>query len=126
MLSQLLLYFAAPPASCVKTFFGLPVWYRYLPDERFVNPAGEAVCEIYNFQPSDIPLIGLAVVDIALRIAALIAVGYVIYGGIQYVVSQGAPDATKKARQTIINALVGLVLAMLATGMVAFIGSRVG
>jgi hypothetical protein len=55
-----------------------------------------------------------------------VAVGYVIYGGIQYVTSQGSPDATKKAQQTIINALIGVVLAVLAASIVAFIGNRFG
>ena len=71
-------------------------------------------------------LIGLAILDDLIRIAALVAVGFVIYGGIQYVTSQGSPDQTKQAQQTIINALIGLVLAILASSIVAFIGNRLG
>jgi hypothetical protein len=71
-------------------------------------------------------LIGLAILDDLIRIAALVAVGYVIYGGIQYVTSQGSPDATGKAQQTIINALIGVVLATLAASIVNLIGTRLG
>jgi hypothetical protein len=83
-------------------------------------------CEVQNFGIKDLPLIGLAAVDIALRIAAFIAVGYVIYGGVQFVAAQGETDRTKKARQTVINALIGLVIALMSTAIVAFIGKRIG
>jgi len=108
-------------ATCAHppNFFGFPVWYRYLSQ---ANVAGN--CEITNFQISDIPLVALALVEIALRVAALVAVGYIMYGGIQFVVAQGESDKTKKARQTVINALIGLVIALSATAIVAFIGSR--
>ena len=68
-------------------------------------------------------LIALALLDDLIRIAALVAVGYVIYGGIQYSTSQGSPDATKKAQSTIINALIGVSMAVLAASIVAFIGN---
>lgn len=84
-------------------------------------------CEIApGFKIQDLSLIALALVDIALRVAAIVAVGYVVYGGVQFVVAQGETDKTKRARQTIINALIGLVIAMISTGLVAFVGTRIG
>lgn len=127
LLSPLTQTFAA---ACGKpTFLGLIPWYQYLTvtKDQVTND-----CRITNFDQttqvlgghSPFLLIGLAIVDDLIRIAALVAVGFVIYGGIQYVTSQGSPDATTKARETIINALVGLVLAILAASIVAFIGSK--
>lgn len=120
MISDLLSRFAA---SCdlQPGFFDFPTWYKYLEKQTIDNQ-----CEIVNFGIEDIPLVGLALVDIALRIAALIAVGYVVYGGVQFVTSQGEADKSKKARQTIINALIGLVIALLSAAIVAFIGRRIG
>jgi len=120
MISDLLSRFAAA-CGVQPTFFNFPTWYKYLEKETIDNQ-----CEIVNFGIDDIPLVALALVDIALRIAALIAVGYVIYGGVQFVTSQGEADKAKKARQTIINALIGLVIALLAVGIVNFIGTRIG
>jgi len=121
MLSSLLSNFAA---GCTGgSFFGLPTWYKYL--NTAVDPLTKH-CEVQNFGIKDLPLIGLAAVDIALRIAAFIAVGYVIYGGVQFVAAQGETDRTKKARQTVINALIGLVIALMSTAIVAFIGKRIG
>jgi len=71
-------------------------------------------------------LIVLAVAEDLIRVAALVAVGYIMYGGIQYMTSGGSPDATKKAQNTIINSLIGLVIAILATSIVSFIGHQLG
>jgi hypothetical protein len=75
---------------------------------------------------SPILLIVLAILDDLIRVAALIALGFIIFGGIRYVTSQGAPEDTKEARQTIINALIGLTIALVAVALVSFIGAKLG
>jgi hypothetical protein len=121
MFATIFQLFAGPAANCTTSFFGIPTWYAYLPAADFQQ------CLVDNFNfPGDLTYIALAAVDIALHIAGLIAVAYVIYGGIQYVVSQGEPDKTKGARNTITNALIGLVLAGVAVAIVNFIGNQLG
>jgi hypothetical protein len=121
ILPALLSRFAGPGTSCTTNFFGIPTWYAYLPPGDFKG------CSVINFNfPGDFTYIGLAAVDIALYISGMVAVFYVIYGGIQYVVSQGEPDKTRGAKSTITNALVGLVLAGVAISLVGFIGSQIG
>ena len=105
-----------------KTFLGLLPWYHYLP----LN----ANCEIQNFTilgtNSSIILILLAIIDDLLRIAGLVAFGFIIYGGIRYITSQGSPDQTSKAMSTILNAVGGLVIALVAIGVVSYLGNRLG
>lgn len=110
------------------SFLGLVPWYNYLDVSR--DLAG--VCVVKNFQilpngsaQSDIPLVLLALVDSALRLAGLIAIGYIIYGGIQYVISQGKPDATAKAQTTIFNSLIGLVIAISALAIIMFLAGSI-
>jgi hypothetical protein len=123
MLQTLLSLFAAGCGS-TPNFFNFPTWYKYI---TLVQDPVTKRCEIPStFKIEDFGLIGLALVDIAFRIAALVAVAYVIYGGIEFVTAQGEPEKTKKARQTIINALVGLVIALMSAGVVSFIGTRIG
>ena len=98
----------------------LPTWYKYLNTNS--DPNGGCSVE-FNF-PADLAGIGLAVVEILLRIGALVAVAYVIYGGFMYITSQGEPDKAKNARQAILNAIIGLVLTLLATGIVSFLGRQ--
>ncbi len=127
MLGGLLSLFAY--GTCAqKAFFGLPVWYKYLADagKVAVDPI-TGRCEIsVALTVPDLSLIALAVVEILLRIAALVTVGYIVWGGIQFIVAQGDTGRTTKARQTIINALIGLIIALISTGLVNFVGSRVG
>ena len=114
-------------SECPKPrFFGLVPWYEYL---KLNNK-----CDItsFNILPdgssvhSDIPLVLLAIVDDLLRIAGLVAVGFVIYGGIEYILSQGNPDGTAKAQTTLLNALIGLAIAMTAVVAVGFLGGKLG
>ncbi|HSX43629.1 MAG TPA: hypothetical protein VLF59_06125 [Candidatus Saccharimonadales bacterium] len=111
--------------SCSKSFLGLETWFHFLPAKDFNSD-----CSMTSFDAlgtgSGFLLIAMAILDDLLRIAAYVAVGYVIYGGITYITSQGAPDQTKKAQQTIINALIGLATALIAAAIVSFIGNRLG
>jgi hypothetical protein len=114
--------FAAAPSNCYKTFFGLKPWYYYLNLDKN--------CEIQNFtflgSGSGILLILLAIIDDLLRIAGLVAVGFVIYAGIRYVTSQGSPVETGNALSSLIDALIGLVISMMAIRLLAFIGNKFG
>lgn len=107
---------AATAANCRPTaagFLDFPTWYKYL-DPKFENGA----CELDFDIKEDIGKVALAVFEIILRIAALVAVGFVIYGGFQYLISQGEPDKIKGARTTIMNSIIGLVITISATALV--------
>lgn len=120
----------APACDASAGFLGIPPWYKYLK----VNDDGNGNCtvELAKKPGTDrtdltaaVTRILLAVFEIILRIAGIIAVIFVVYGGIQYTLSQGEPDRTKGARTTIINALVGLAIAISATAIVNLIGNNI-
>jgi hypothetical protein len=114
-------YFGA--STCSHSFFGIPPWYKYL----LAAGKMDGNCQVTNLKiPDDLSLVALGIVDILLRLAGLIAVGYIIYGGIQYVTSQGEPDRTKRAQGTIVNALIGLAITIVSVAVVSFIGNVVG
>lgn len=114
-------------------FFGFPTWYKYLGGER----TGELVdgtrkCEVAfslmkddKFNGGDLLLVAISIVDMLIRLVALVAVFFVMYGGIRYITSQGSPDGTKAAQGTIMNALIGLAIAITASALVAFIGAYI-
>lgn len=97
----------------------LPKWYKYVKQQSV-----DGQCELQFDFPEDIGIVLLAIVEILLRVAAIVAVGFIIYGGFMYMTSQGEPDKAKNAQQAITNAVIGLVIALLATGLVAFIGGQ--
>lgn len=116
--------YAADPCP-EGSFLGLPAWHHYLDrNEYYDEDTGKLACAVKLDGISDIWKIVAAVIDILLRIAALVAIGFVVYGGVTYTLSQGSPDKTKQALSTIINALVGLVISIIAAALVGFIAGR--
>ncbi len=120
---------AAVASGCNKSSFllGLPTWYKYLD----VGPKGSDPCAIKGPAnsrggldvPTALPRILLAVVDILLRVAAMVSIGFVIYGGFRYMLSQGEPDSTRQAKGTIITSIIGLVITIFSTAIVNFVGA---
>jgi len=60
------------------------------------------------------------IMTIVFTITGAVAVIIIVIGGIKYSTSQGDPQATSKAKGTIIYALVGLVVSIFAVGIVQF------
>jgi hypothetical protein len=114
---------AATKAACsTHAFFVFDPWWKYLD----VKKDSTGLCQVVFDFPYDLTLVALAILDMLLRLAGLIAVAYVIYGGIQYVTSQGEPEGIKNAQNTIINALIGLAITLMAAATISFIGARLG
>lgn len=53
--------------------------------------------------------------------AGLVAVGFIVYGAVNYAMTQGDPGKIKQASQTIAFAVVGLVIVLLAAAITTFI-----
>lgn len=124
---------ARPADSCDPGSGGLPTaifvpWYYYLNGEGSgseckpeLPPKGEAKKDYVK----GVSLVALAVIDTLIRLSSLIAVGFLIYGSIQYITSQGEPQGLAAAKSTISNAIIGLVIVMMAVAVVQFIGNSV-
>ena len=110
-------------------FLGLPKWWAYLSGQQVPSNPSDPKSSVFYCAPqithlSDVWLIVAAIIEAMLRIAALVAIGYVLWGGIEYVRSQAEPGKTEEARKTIINALVGLVIAIGAATMVTYVAGQ--
>lgn len=115
----IMLSFAATPftnfAACETNalqFLVLESWDSCLPREH-----GDPVLR----DISDIWLIIVPIFNDALKLAGYIAAGFIIWGGIQYSKSQGDPANLKAAKDTIKNAIIGLVIVLLSIAVVQFI-----
>lgn len=60
-----------------------------------------------------------------LVIVGIVGVFMVIIGGVQYALSGGDPQKINKAKDMIIYAIVGLIVAAVAKGVIAFVINRV-
>jgi len=89
---------------------------------------------IYKFaeslasSPDDIGLPGVSVsggvgsiLNIVFMAAGLLAVIFIIVGGLKYTLSGGDAAGIKSAKETITYAIVGLIITLLAFGIVNFI-----
>jgi hypothetical protein len=123
-----------PVEHCKHSFLGLKPWYQYIGKEMDSSSCNVKCFNVFTTDEandcgqtsSDVPLVLLAVVDDLLRVAALVALAFILMGSFKYVGSQGSPDGTKQAQDTIINALIGLALALTAVAIVSFIGNKLG
>lgn len=61
------------------------------------------------------------VLQLVFGIAGAVALVIITVAAFQYVVSQGEPQATAKAKNTILNAIIGLVVTALAFTIVTFV-----
>lgn len=110
-----------------QLFLGfIPKWYRYLTLEY---SQATSRCEVVlsgKVIDNKLWLIGLAVLDGLLRVSGVVAVAFLLYGAFRYVTSQGEPENTKAALESIQNAIIGLVIVVLAVSVVSFIGNYFG
>ena len=74
---------------------------------------------------SALPIV-LAVLDATMRVSGIVAVVMVVYGSYKFILSVGEPDKATGARKTIINAMVGLVIVIISSSVISFIGNRLG
>jgi hypothetical protein len=117
-------YFAA--ITCNHTFFFLPSWWEYLPIQPTPSLDPTKNCVINFSFPGDILFVGLAVLDMLLRIGGFVAVISIIVAGVQYITSSGSTDNASNARKRLTNSLIGLAIIIIASGTVAFIGNTFG
>lgn len=108
-------------AACTDHVLTFPAWYRGLTngDCTIKSPIDA------GGMPKFIWTIGLNIVEFCLQLVGYISVGYIIYGGFKYMIGTGTPDSIVKARQTITNALIGLVISVFSVGIVNVIAGAI-
>ena len=109
-------------SGCESGFLGFPPWYRGL------TTGG---CDIVS--PTDVGGIGpfiwtivVNIVEILLMLAGYAAVAFIIYGGFKYMTSTGSPESMVSARKTIMNAVIGLVISVVAIAVIRTVSSGLG
>lgn len=116
---------ASPSKSdkCTKTFFGMRPWYAGLTESKDGNcvikwPVKEGKKADGDQMAAFIWKIILNIsADVSLMVG-YVAIGFVIYGGFKYIMSTGEPGKVTEAKKMITNALIGLIIAVLATVIV--------
>ena len=106
---------AANTKNCDTRLLGIPPWYRGLtdPEQDCAISTPDSAGGIGPF----IWKIVLNGVEMVTVIIAYVAVFFILYGGFQFLTGGANPGQIEKARKTITNAIIGLVIAMAAIGI---------
>lgn len=59
--------------------------------------------------------------NVVLALAGAVAVAFVVYGGIKYTLSQGDQNQIKQAKDTILYALIGIVVVLVSFMLVNYV-----
>jgi hypothetical protein len=89
--------------------------------DQCANNADSAVCKSTGDQAPDMVKI---VINILLTVLGMIAVIMIVVGGIRYTTSNGNASQVKEAKDTILYAVVGLVVAIMSFSIVNFVLGR--
>lgn len=112
----------AAAGDCEARFLGIPPWYRGLTNERTSPVTGLKECVIMS--PTDmsgaaddklrnfILAIALNVIEMAMVIVGYIALFFILYGGFTFITNGSNAAGAERARQTILNAVIGLAIAL--------------
>ena len=105
---------------CNQGFLGFPSWYRGLVDSKcnIMTPNGKSG---HPTLPAFVWTIGLNLLEIALVAVFYIASFFMLWGGFLFITSQGKPDNATKARSTMLDAGIGLIISIAAIMAVTFI-----
>lgn len=98
---------AAPAVGAVNVF------------DQCGSNADAAVCKAQN-EDNATSMITI-VINILLFVIGIIAVIMIIVGGIRYTLSNGNASSTKEAKDTILYAVIGLIVASMAYAIVNFV-----
>lgn len=104
-------------------FFGLAHWWKYIHTGQY-DALGNCTPTV-KF-PGGLWPIGLALVDMLLFVAGLVAVGSIIYAGVEYLSTMGNAEKGVSARKRIVNSLIGLAIVIIAIPLISLIGNRLG
>lgn len=114
----------ASALDCEKTILGLRPWYSgLLEEEKIATDAFEQeTCTVRKPKEGELPsYVWRIILNVSADLALVVgyaAIIFVIFGGYKYIMSTGDPGKTKEAKTIITNALIGLIIALLATVIV--------
>lgn len=115
-----------PVSAACGQFLTFPAWYEGLTkgDCKIKEPkeiGGDKDTQLTRYTSR----IVLNVVETLLQLVVYIAVGFIIYGGFIYLTSNGREQKITEGRQLILNAVIGLVIAMFAVLVISFVGDSI-
>ncbi|MFA6995548.1 MAG: pilin [Patescibacteria group bacterium] len=117
------------------TIFSLLVCVTYLPFRTNVQAASdslinsqEGMTEIGSVyggsEPTDIRVTVAKIIVVSLQFIGVIFLGLIIFAGFKYMTSGGNEEKTKEAVSLLSNAIIGLIIILMAWGITSYVINR--
>lgn len=110
-------------AACDNRFLGIPAWYRGLTDDKCDVKAPESEEDglaVFIWK------IVLNIIEAAMFLVSYIALFFIMYGGFMYLTGGSVPGQLEKAKKSILNAVIGLTIALSAIALTNLIMGVMG
>jgi hypothetical protein len=108
-------------AACQERVLTFPAWYRGILESNCTikNPASfDTGAGKGDGLAIFITKIGLNVIEFMLQLVGYLSVAFIIVGGYKYLIGAGASDDIAKAKKTILNAIIGLIISIFSVAIV--------
>jgi hypothetical protein len=96
-------------------------WFLFATQVAFAegikNPLGDT---------EDLQTVIASIVKGALGLTAVVAVGFIVYGGFLYITAAGDDAQIKKGKEALVGAIIGIIVIGLAYAIVAFVIGAMG
>lgn len=116
-------YPAQVSADCNR-FLTFPYWYKSLVANKNTCELKEISNEVNGNKSKRVDLqtfiliVLLNITEMILQLVAYMAVAFLIVGGFKYITSTGDANGMANAKKTVLNAIIGLIIALLSVGIV--------
>lgn len=115
---------------------GVAVWSTPVMAGSFVNTSGSSgsACDIEGASgtvagcgsTSTLDKVLVNLVNIALTVIGIVAVFVIVMGGQRYITSGGDPAKAKAAKDMILYAVIGLIVALLSWAIISMVAQTIG
>ena len=113
----------------VKILLVIGYWLLVMPQGVWAGKTSDwltnaALTAGINTKLDDPVKVWALVIQIALGFAGVIAFGFILYGGVLWMTAGGEAEKVTKAKDTIVNAAIGLVLLLGSYAVLTFVVGR--
>jgi len=112
-------------AACENRLLGIPPWYRGLTTEVNGDCVIQSPTDAGGLQPF-ITKLALNIIEIGVVLAGYIAAFFILFGGFRFLTGGGNSSSIEAARKTILNAVIGLAIALGAVAILNLIFGILG
>lgn len=106
-----------PKASAIcggtQNFFFIHSWTYFFPK------CDKGVPQIEKL--TDFTAIAAWAVDTLIKVSGFVAFAFVVWGGMKYIIAQGEANAIAEAKNTVVQAIAGMIICIAASAIINFV-----